>query len=55
MNIQSQQMILNFDTIEEMSQGDNIKPIKSNICYCIKSLKKHPDPGNKFAVGAEMK
>ena len=28
---------------------------KSNICYVVRTLKNHPDGGNKFAVGADMK
>ena len=54
MDIASQKMTVQFDTVEELKlQSDG--EITKNICYCVKSLKKHPDGGNKFAVGAEFK
>ena len=55
MDIQTKQMIVAFDTVEEMSQQEGVKPVTSNICFCVKSLKNHPDGGNRFAVGAEMR
>ena len=47
-------MVVNFDTIQEINEKRK-EPLKSNICFCVKSLKNHPGGGNKFAVGMEMK
>ena len=54
LDIASQKMVVNFDTIAEINSKRK-DPINSNICFCVKSLKNHPDGGNKFAIGAEMK
>merc|ERR1712110_739002 len=53
LDITSQKMTVSFDTLEEMN-ADPKANVKSNICFCVKSLKNHPDGGNKFAIGAEM-
>ena len=54
MDIASKKMTVQFDTVEELKlQSDG--EITKNICFCVKSLRKHPDGGNKFAVGAEFK
>jgi len=53
-DIQSQKQTVEFDTIKEMTR-DGKGEMKSNICYCVKSLKNHPLGGNKFAVGADMR
>ena len=54
LDIQNQKMAVAFDTINEINT-DPKSNITSNIIFCVKSLKNHPDGGNKFAVGAEMK
>ena len=54
LDIASQKMVVNFDTVAEINSKRK-DPISGNICFCVKSLKNHPDGGNKFAVGAEMK
>ena len=54
LDITTQKMAVNFDTIAEMN-SDPKRNVTSNICFCVKSLKNHPDGGNKFALGAEMK
>ena len=47
-------MVVNFDTVAELSEAME-KEVRSNICFTVKSIKNHPDGGNKFMVGAEMK
>ena len=54
LDISTQKMAVSFDTIAEMN-SDGKANVNSNIIFCVKSLKNHPDGGNKFAIGAEMK
>ena len=53
-DIQSQKQTVAFDTIKEMTR-DGKGEMKSNICYTVRSLRNHPQGGNKFAVGADMR
>jgi len=55
-DVNTQKQMVAFDTIEEInSNSDGKSEIKNNICYCVRSLKNHPEGGNKFAVGADMR
>jgi len=53
-DIASKKQTVNFDTLHEMTR-DGKGEAKSNICYTVRTLKNHPDGGNKFAIGADMR
>merc|ERR1712176_1182122 len=52
-DIQSTKQTVKFDTIHEIEESGG--KIQNNIIYTVKSLKNHPDGGNKFAIGADMR
>ena len=53
-DIASKKQTVKFDTLHEMTR-DGKGDMKSNICYTVRTLKNHPDGGNKFAIGADMR
>ena len=53
-DIASKKQTVKFDTLHEMTR-DGKGETKSNICYTVRTLKNHPDGGNKFAIGADMR